>query len=160
MPIEAIIGGIIVFGFILILIEIFLVPGFNIFGIFGFAMIVLGIVLAYSKLGILIANFILIISLIVSVLLIRFVVKSKRWKQIVLDTDQKRTEGFHSSSEQLSSLLGKKGVTYTKLRPSGVALIDDEKVDVVAEGSFIDQDRPVEVILVEGNRVVVSEIES
>ena len=70
MPLELIIGGIIIFGFILILIEIFLVPGFNIFGILGFVMVVLGIILAYSKLGSLIANLIMIGSLLISIILI------------------------------------------------------------------------------------------
>ena len=77
---------------------------------------------------------------------------------MVLNTKQKKKEGFHASAENLNSLLAKKGKSYTKLRPAGVALIDEEKIDVVAEGSFIDQNKSIEVILVEGNRVVVREI--
>ena len=77
MPAEIIIPGLIILGFILILIEIFLVPGFNIFGIFGFAMIALGIVLAYSKLDLRVANFIMVGSLIISLVLVRIIIKSK-----------------------------------------------------------------------------------
>ncbi|OQX96733.1 hypothetical protein B6I21_00135 [candidate division KSB1 bacterium 4572_119] len=157
MSLGFIIGGIIIAGFILILVEIFLVPGLNIFGIFGFGLIVLGIILAYTKLDARIANFILIAAIIISAILIRFVVKSKTWREMVLSTDQKKTEGFHASADNLPALMGKHGSTYTKLRPAGIALIDNEKVDVVAEGAFIEKDRPIEVILVEGNRVVVRE---
>jgi len=160
MPLEILIPALIILGFILVLIEIFLVPGFNIFGIFGFIMIILGIFFAYTKLDSRIANFILIASLLISIILIRFIVKSKTWNRMILNTNEKRTEGFHASSDHLPALLGKRGVTYTRLRPAGIAMIDDEKVDVVAEGSFIDQNKPIEVIFVEGNRVVVRKIKS
>ncbi|HDQ00711.1 MAG TPA: hypothetical protein ENN22_16225 [bacterium] len=160
MPLEIIIPGLIVAGFLLILVEIFLVPGFNVFGIFGFVIVVLGIIFAYTKLETRIANLILIVSIILAVVVIMVVTKSKSWKRMVLATDQQRTAGFHSSAEHLISLLGKRGVTKTTLRPAGMALFDDEKVDVVAEGSFIDSGKPVEVIFVEGNRVVVKEIKS
>ena len=40
-------------------------------------------------------------------------------------------------------------------RPAGIAHIDGERVDVVSEGEFVEPDAPIEVIRVEGNRVVV-----
>jgi len=159
MPLELIIGGLIIIGFILILIEIFLVPGFNIFGIFGFGMIVLGIILGYTKLDTIIANFIMIVSVLLSIFLIRFVVKSKTWDRMILKTNQQKGEGFHASRDNLKSLMGKHGIAYTKLRPAGIVLINDEKVDVMAEGNLIEKDKIVEVILVEGNRVVVREMQ-
>ena len=60
---------------------------------------------------------------------------------------------------ELEELVGKTGVTLTRCRPSGVAEIDDQRVDVVAQGMMIDVDRPVEVIEVEGTRVVIRSIE-
>jgi len=160
MPLQIIIPGLIIIGFILILIEIFLVPGFNIFGIFGFILVVLGIVFAYTKLQLWWANFIMAASLALSLVLIWGVVKSKSWRRIVLDVRQEKVQGFHVSSDNLAQLIGKKGVAYTKLRPAGIALIEDQKVDVMTEGGFIEKDQAVEVIQVEGNRVVVREISS
>ena len=49
------------------------------------------------------------------------------------------------------------GSTYTDLRPSGKAVIGEDRVDVVTEGAFIEKDRPVKVVAVEGKRVVVRE---
>ena len=57
----------------------------------------------------------------------------------------------------LSGLVNQTGSTYTDLRPSGKAVIGEDRVDVVTEGSFIEKDRPVKVVAVEGNRVVVRE---
>jgi membrane-bound serine protease (ClpP class) len=63
-----------------------------------------------------------------------------------------------SVDARIESLLGKDGVTYTPLRPAGVAIIDGRKVDVVTLGQFIDQNVPVRVIDNSGNRVVVKAI--
>ncbi|MFE4509852.1 NfeD family protein, partial [Bacillus subtilis] len=43
-------------------------------------------------------------------------------------------------------------------RPSGTVIIDDERLDVVSEGSFTEKDKKVKVIKVEGSRIVVREI--
>lgn len=158
MTFDLLIGGLIIIGFILILIEIFLVPGFNIFGVFGFIMVILGIVLAYSKLDFRIANFIMVASIIVSLVLVRVIVKSKTWRRMILEDKQEKVQGFHASTAELQKLIGKTGVAYTPLRPAGIALIDDQKVDVMTEGGFIVESQAIQVILVEGNRVVVKEI--
>lgn len=158
MPVELLVGGLIIVGFLLILIEIFLVPGFNIFGVFGFIMVALGIIFAYTKLSLATANFIMVLSLIGALILVRVVVKSKSWRRIVLNDKQEKAEGFHASVENLARLIGKRGTTYTPLRPAGIALIEDQKVDVMTEGGFIERNRAIEVVLVEGNRVVVREI--
>ena len=57
----------------------------------------------------------------------------------------------------LSQLLNQTGSTYTDLRPSGKAVIGDDRVDVVTEGGFIEKERPIKVVAVEGKRVVVRE---
>lgn len=52
-------------------------------------------------------------------------------------------------------LVGKSGVAQTNLRPSGTAMIDGRRVDVVSEGGLIERGTPVKVVAVEGMRVVV-----
>ena len=41
------------------------------------------------------------------------------------------------------------------IRPAGIAVFDDRRVDVVGEGDFIEEGEALEVVAVEGNRVVV-----
>ncbi|MSR59206.1 MAG: hypothetical protein EXS05_16445 [Planctomycetaceae bacterium] len=60
--------------------------------------------------------------------------------------------------ERDRTLVGKPGTALTILRPAGKAQIGDEFVDVVSEGPFISIGRPIEVVAVSGNRVVVREI--
>jgi membrane-bound serine protease (ClpP class) len=60
--------------------------------------------------------------------------------------------------ERDQALVGRQGTTTTVLRPAGKAQIGEEFVDVVSDGPFISSGRPIEVISVEGTRVVVREI--
>lgn len=52
-------------------------------------------------------------------------------------------------------LLNQTGVALTPLRPSGTAVINGRRVDVVTEGGMIDRNTPVKVVAIEGMRVVV-----
>jgi membrane-bound serine protease (ClpP class) len=52
-------------------------------------------------------------------------------------------------------LLQQTGTALTQLRPSGTALINGKRVDVVTEGGLIEKGTPVKVVAVEGLRVVV-----
>jgi membrane-bound serine protease (ClpP class) len=48
----------------------------------------------------------------------------------------------------------------TDLRPSGKALIERVRVDVITRGEYIEAGCPVVVIRTEGNRVVVKKLEN
>lgn len=81
------------------------------------------------------------------------------YSPVALRKSLKKTEGVTSQSEKLAGYMGKTGQTITHLRPAGTAFIDGRRVDVVSRGEFIEKERPVTVIAVEGNRVVVREVE-
>lgn len=152
-----------VVGIILIAIEIF-IPGFGIFGILGLAALGGSIALASQDwmIGIRSIGIALAVSFIFIILLTTVFHKQLNrglWSKIVLEEGLQTNETM-GTFEQKSQLLGQKGVTMTRLRPSGTAKIGGKKYDVVSEGSFIDIDTEVEVVKVEGPRVVVAEVES
>jgi membrane-bound ClpP family serine protease len=62
------------------------------------------------------------------------------------------------STEGLATLLGAMGEAMTPLRPAGKARFGEEFVDVVAEGSYVAPGARVQVIEIEGNRIVVKEV--
>lgn len=67
-----------------------------------------------------------------------------------------RTEvGEDQARIEFKSLKGKSGRTLTDLCPSGRALIDGQRVDVVAESGFIDRDADVRVVGASGATAVV-----
>ena len=146
-------------GFILLSIEVF-VPGFGIFGVLGIISISGGIALAaYETTYGLISLFIaFIVNIILTIILVKYFGKRGAWNKFILKEEQKKETGYVSHNKD-RSLTGKRGKTVTKLRPSGIAIIEGKRYDVVSEGSFIDANTAIEVLMVEGTRIVVGEIE-
>ena len=64
------------------------------------------------------------------------------------------------TSDSKEGLLHQTGTAQSELRPAGFAQIGGHRVDVIAEGGVIDRGTPVQVIKVEGSRVVVRRVES
>ena len=146
-------------GIVLLAIEIFVIPGFGITGILGILGIVAGIFMSFGINNIAQATLVVFVSLIADIILIiilaRFILKSKGFKNIVaLETD---TAGYHSSVSY-DNLLGCEGITDTFFRPSGNIIINDKKYDAITEGEFINKGVKIRVILVEGNKIVIKEI--
>jgi len=81
--------------------------------------------------------------------------ESRVAKGMVLTHEARVEDGFRASTDEFSSLLGGCGVTVSALRPSGIAMFNDRRVPVVTEGGFISSGSPVEVVAVEGSRVIV-----
>jgi membrane-bound ClpP family serine protease len=65
-------------------------------------------------------------------------------------------EGVMSQNPRLESFINQKGEALADLRPSGLALIDNQRVDVVSRGEYIEKGSEVIVVKVTGNQVVVS----
>ena len=59
---------------------------------------------------------------------------------------------------QAAGLLGAVGTAVTVLRPAGTVRFGDQYVDVVTEGGYIPAGARVQVIEVEGTRIVVKEV--
>ncbi|WP_107838034.1 NfeD family protein [Metasolibacillus meyeri] len=146
-------------GIILIIAEFF-VPG-GIVGIIGGVLIVLSLLLAgadFVQMGysILIAMLIAVIGMVI--LMKFFGKKLHMFNKLVLKDATTTEEGYVSNVNRLE-LIGKKGKTVTPFRPAGVVFIDGERVDAVSDGSYIDAGKQVEIIKVEGSRIVVRAIE-
>jgi len=147
-----------ILGVALMIVEIF-VPGFGIFGIAGIISLICGVVLAayntkqaFASLGIA-----FLIAVVVLAIVIKFFGYKGVWNRFILRDEQKSEEGYTPTAPK-NHLLGKVGTSLTPLRPAGTIRIGDENVDVVSRGEFISAGSKVKVILVEGPRVVVSEI--
>ena len=154
---------IILVGVVLILVEIFLIPGFGFVGVLGGFVILGGLFMmllpqhpwpadiSSASWGFSIG----IIGAIISVALMgRILVKSPFWKKITLATSEKSSEGY-STSIGLEHLVGESGIAVSDLRPSGWVMAGEKKIFVVTEGEFLDKNEPITILSVDGNRVVV-----
>lgn len=125
-------------------------------GIVGFFCLVIGVVLAYTDLGLRTGNFVLLITLaglvIGWVLYLKYFPQSRAAKLFV----SQRAIGDIDAEQ--TALVNQTGTALTNLRPSGMALINGRRVDVVTEGAMIAQGTTVKVIAVEGMRTIVRAI--
>ena len=77
-------------------------------------------------------------------------------KHLVLRTEIGSDKGYHSAAkEDYSEYLGQTGVALTVLRPAGAAMVGNKRLDVVSVGDFIDAEVSIQVIGVEGSKIMV-----
>ena len=81
------------------------------------------------------------------------------WHSMVLK-DRTTSEKGYISAEERKELIGCKGIVKNELRPAGTMLIEGNPVDVVSEGDYIRKGSLVEVIGVNGSRVVVRQVQN
>ena len=152
--------ALLVLGFVLVLLEIFVIPGINIFGIVGFLTAVAGIAYAYMNMGGLAAGVVAGLGLLGTAILVRMMLKVRAWNRLVLNDGMTRKAGYDSVKPGRGALLGQTGQAVTTLRPAGRAQFGERVVDVVSEGDYIERGEQVEVLKVAGNRVVVQSVQS
>jgi len=145
-------------GIILIILEFF-VPG-GILGIIGICAVVVslflsGYDLSHMGISILIAMIVAIAAFII--LYRRADAEKGIFQKIILRDRTMSDEGYISTTER-NDLIGQEGVALTTLRPAGTALFGEERLDVVSEGTYIESNKAVRVVKVEGMRIVVREV--
>ena len=144
-----------ILGFILLIAEIFM-AGFGVCGGLGFLCLFCAILLTAKSFaqGFILFLILLIICGAVLWLVLRSASRGRLSKKIVLhDSVQQNAGDSHAES-----LLGKTGTAATVLRPSGIALIEGVRMDVVTEGDFLPEGCAVKVVSTDGNRIVVRKI--
>lgn len=146
-------------GVVLLLVELFF-PGFGVFGILGVVAVAASIVLAAADTaqGLITLGVAALVAVVFALFAVRYGARRGLFRRFVLK-DALRTEAGYVAPLSRDDLVGKRGKTLTPLRPAGSALIEGERVDVVSEGGFLPPGRQVEVVKVEGVRVVVRAIE-
>jgi membrane-bound serine protease (ClpP class) len=153
-------GAILLFllGLILLALEVFVIPGFGAAGIGGLAALVTSVFMAAPSSEQAITSLVLAIlgTVILVALSIKLLPTRKVWKRLVLGTRLDKSSGYLAPSQEENFLIGREGKAITPLRPAGMVEIDDERIDVVTEGGFVEVGQTIKVVKVEGNRVVVT----
>jgi len=146
-------------------VEIFVIPGFGLFGIVGMLGILGGVYMSllgslptmqdFSRAGGVLSTTILLI-LVTGWALLRHLPKSTRLYRsgIFLGARTDKAIGFESAKSR-SELVDAEGVAMTDLRPSGVGVFNDERIDVVSESEWIEEGTPLRIVSAEGSRNVV-----
>lgn len=159
-------------GMAFILLEVFVLPGFGIFGLGGGAMVVASLVLAsltfvaphndsemrelVGSMGSVVFAGVGFIALMV--LSNYFLPQVPVFRKMVLQPPPPEERAYMEKNEAVvdySHLVGAEGVASTHLRPAGKAEIDHQLLDVIAEGEPLDAGAAVVVVDARGNRILV-----
>ncbi|MCA9108684.1 MAG: hypothetical protein KDA52_01950 [Planctomycetaceae bacterium] len=162
--------------------EVFVIPGFGVFGVSGALLVFASLVMASQTFG----NGILqknedltnatwtmatlstsiIAVIVVAMAISRFLPRIPILNQMILtppgmdsvqSPDEPQLRPDLAEAGSIAALLGLQGETLTMLRPAGKARVEGRLLDVVSDGPFIPQGKTVEIVQVSGNRVVVRE---
>lgn len=144
-------------------VEVFLLPGFGIAGVLGIVLIASSMLLALigaapTGADVVQAGAVLAAALVVTTAVVfgwlRHLPNSTRWSGLFLRESAHASEGFISAPLR-DELVGRTGIALTDLRPSGTAVFDDERLDVVTEGEFVKSGSSVTVLQSDGYRHIV-----
>lgn len=161
---ELLLAGI---GLLLLVLEIFVIPGFGIAGVLGIAAVLGALALSMVGAGDSAAVIVdavwrvvlsLLAALLASLVLLRFLPRLPMARRMILQTDLGSGPAHGSAPETDQHWLGKRGQAFSVLRPAGIAEIEGARVDVVSDGELIEADTPIEVMRVDGNRIVVRRV--
>lgn len=146
--------GLIIIGMLLLFIELF-TPTLGIIGAVGVLLVGTACYVAVTELSFWYALIVCVSSGALVIGVIWWFFHSGLWRKFKLLHEQNRERGYHPEGKDLSGLMGKKGITVTKLRPSGAAIIDGVRVDVVTDGVFLEEEVSIKVVGIEGIKVRV-----
>jgi membrane-bound ClpP family serine protease len=141
-----------VIGLLLILAEIFLIPGLTITGIGGAAFSIGGVFYAFRSLGATGGIITLILYAIVFGIIFVYLIKSKALDRIALKTDISST-----IAEELPDIsIGDKGISVSRLNPMGKVRVNNITMEAKTLGEFIDENTTVTVVKVSHSQLVVT----
>jgi membrane-bound serine protease (ClpP class) len=146
----------VVLGAVLLILEVFL-PGI-VAGVIGAGCLLAAVLVSYVKFGASGGNIMLVgvtVAFLAGMALwMRYFPTSRMARLFV----SQRVIGNVDADKP--ELLHRTGQALTILRPSGMALIDGKRVDVVSEGPLIEPGTAVKVVAIEGLRVVVRAVDT
>ncbi|MEM7350786.1 MAG: NfeD family protein [Acidobacteriota bacterium] len=158
-------------GVLLVVIELFALPGFGLLGLLGLSCMLASSVLMllagdwsdftfsnpFALDAVVRVSALLALTVIVMALLVRYAtfdVRSPLGRRLILADGLDAAAGFESH-ERASDLVDRAGTAITPLRPTGKARIDGQRWNVETEGDFIDAGATIRVLRQEAGRIVV-----
>ncbi|MCE5225461.1 MAG: NfeD family protein [Porphyromonadaceae bacterium] len=148
----AIVAFLLVVAIVLLLLEIFLLPGITVAGIGGFLFAAGGVAYAYSKLGLLAGNISLISAGLVFAISFFWLLRSNSFSKVAL---KKEVDGRLVSSRDLGIEPGDEGITLSRLNPMGKIRVKGITVEAKSFNGFVDENIPVVVVRIDASNVLV-----
>jgi membrane-bound serine protease (ClpP class) len=158
-------------GVVCLALELFVLPGFGVFGVTGLILLAVGLLLAgqtfifptneyqWQRTAKAVGQMGLIVfSLFGAAIVFRKQLANMpmiRWFALQPPKVDKELVEMVQKNEELRALIGWHGTTISRCNPSGKATINDRIYRVVSDGAWIDEDSEIEVVNIQENSLVV-----
>jgi membrane-bound serine protease (ClpP class) len=161
-------------GLLLLAGEVFFLPGHGVLALSGIACIVVGGFLSLQSFGLPATRWEAVefrrnlkifgggfaATIAAFALALRFLPGSPLFRRLVLSSEQRPEDGYTVATGDGVALLGRRGVAASTLRPAGSVLLGETRLDALAQGEWIEQGAPVEVVETRGSAVVVRRVKA
>lgn len=147
-----VIVALIAIGLLMVVIEILVIPGGGVAGILGFVLMVAGVWLSYSRMGLTAGHLTISTTLLLNFVVLIYALRSKTWEKAML---KRNIDSKVNIIDEEDLRVGDSGRTVSRCSPSGKALINGKFFEVHARSEFIDEDIEIEVIKVEKNKIFI-----
>ncbi len=160
-----------VVGLALLVVEIAVIPGFGVVGLVGILLMGASLLMSQlgdpgpdfelwnvaeisEKVGVLAGS--MIGAFVLSVAFLRALPRFAAFNRLILRSETRASEGYVSAPrEKDQELVGLEGVAVSDLRPVGVGSFEGKRLDIIAEGEFIEEHTRIKIVEARGSRVVV-----
>jgi membrane-bound serine protease (ClpP class) len=144
------VAALLVAGYLLLAVELFVIPGFGLVGVLGIVCLLAGCYFAYHFFGAAYGTLAVVLVLSSTTAVLLWIPRSRFGRDVVHSS----TLGSAKAGESTVAP-GQTGVAESDLRPAGIARFGELRESVVTEGDFIESGSKVIVAEVRGTRIVV-----
>lgn len=142
------------FGLLLILVELFLIPGSTIVGFAGFGMTCYGVYGSFEVFGLVGGVVTLVLTGALSLIGLIISIKKKTWRLFALNN---AIEEKVNKQDQSDLQVGREGITVSSLRPGGTVSFDDKYFEVFSTSSFVEVGQKVKITSLNENKIFVDQ---
>ncbi|MCF0175479.1 MAG: NfeD family protein [Bacteroidales bacterium] len=141
-------------GILLLLLEVFITPGFGLAGILSVASLVYACARVFYEYGLTAGLITTAAVVLLIIFMIVWFVKTKSWNRLALETSIDSKAGQSASEAEP----GEEGVTISRLAPLGTARIGDRTMEVKSLAGIIPPNTRIRVEMIENGNICVTEI--
>ncbi len=145
-------------GVIVVIAEI-IIPSGGILSILAVALFGYSLYIVFSQVSASAGMVFVMADLVMIPVLVYFGIKMLAKSPLALRARLSKKDGVISQDLQQNRYLGMEGLAVTDLRPSGVAIIDQRRIDVVTRGEYLEKQTEIVVSAVRGNQIIVKQKE-
>ncbi|MCC5919918.1 MAG: hypothetical protein LAT68_09445 [Cyclobacteriaceae bacterium] len=145
----------ILIGLAMIVVEVVFIPGVAFVGLLGLVLMTTGVVLSFQNLGVQAGWISLGSALLGSLVVFIYALRQNSWSRFSLNKDN---QGKVNEDEDFPFEKGMQGKTVSALRPFGYGEFHNKRIEIVSKGDFVDEGTPIEIIKVEGKKIIVKPI--